>query len=66
MSSSALAIIVVLSPFLALPLVGWLATRREPAPVLLALIPGGLTAYYGYTYFLVAAHGPFVVARPWA
>jgi multicomponent Na+:H+ antiporter subunit A len=66
LSSSALAIIVVLSPFLALPLVGWLATRREPAPVLLALIPGGLTAYYGYTYFLVAAHGPFVVARPWA
>ena len=66
MSSSIPVIAIVLSPFLALPLVGWLSTRKDPAPVLLALIPGGLTAYFGYTYFLVAARGPFVVTRPWA
>jgi hypothetical protein len=60
------AVAVVLSPFLALPLAAWLPTRKDPAPLLLALIPAGLTAYFGEAYVRVATGGPFVVNRPWA
>ena len=66
LSSPALHIAIVLSPFLALPLVGWLATRRGSWPLLVALIPAGLTAYFGYALFLLADNAPVTVAAAWA
>jgi multicomponent Na+:H+ antiporter subunit A len=65
LSSPALHITLILSPFLALPLVGWLATRRAQS-LLLAIFPAALTGYFGYTYALVAASGPFTVSAAWA
>jgi multicomponent Na+:H+ antiporter subunit A len=66
LSSPALHIAVVLSPFVTLPLVWWLATRAGPWPLLLALIPAGLTAYFGYTYVLLTGSGPLTVSAAWA
>jgi multicomponent Na+:H+ antiporter subunit A len=66
LSDPALHIAVILSPFLLLPLVGWLATRRAPLPLLLASIPAALTAYFGYTYLLLIAGAPFTVTATWA
>jgi multicomponent Na+:H+ antiporter subunit A len=64
LSSTALHIAIVLSPFLALPLVGWLASRR--AQSLLGLIPAALTGYFAYVYFLLSTRGPFSVSTEWA
>ena len=46
MSAAAPHIAVILSPFLALPLVGWLGGRGRPRSFLPALIPAALTAYF--------------------
>ena len=62
---AALHVAIVLSPFLALPLVGWLAGRLA-RPSLSALIPAALCGYFGYTFFLVSNHGPFSVSAEWA
>jgi multicomponent Na+:H+ antiporter subunit A len=64
--SPALHIAVILSPFFALPIVGWLASRRAPQSLLVALLPAGLTGYFGYAYFLLVASGPFTVTAAWA
>lgn len=65
MPSEALHIAVVLSPFLALPLVGWLASHRARRPFL-AVVPALLTVYFTYTFFLVSRRGPFNATVSWA
>ena len=65
MSPAALHIAIILSPFLAMPLVGWLGrgTRRAHLP---ALIPAALTAYFTYAFLVVSRSGPFTVSTTWA
>jgi len=66
LSSAALHIAIILSPFLALPLVGSLGGRGTMRSVLLALFPASLSAYFTYTSFLVSSNGPFTVSAEWA
>ena len=66
MSSPALHIALILSPFLAVLLAAWLAARRPRALVLLALIPAVQTAYFAYAYVHLTAEGPFTISAPWA
>jgi multicomponent Na+:H+ antiporter subunit A len=66
LSSASLHIAIILSPFLALPLVGWLGGRGPTRSVLPALIPAALTAYFTYAFFLVSANGPVTVSAEWA
>ena len=66
MPAAGLHIAFIVSPFLALPLVGWLGGRGLRRSVLAAAIPGALTAYFAYTSFLVSTHGPFSVSAEWA
>jgi multicomponent Na+:H+ antiporter subunit A len=66
-ASTAVHIAIVLSPFLALPLVGWSGTRKGAVrSVLPALVPGGLTAYFAYTLIRVDSVGPFSLSMQWA
>jgi len=65
-SSAALHIAIILSPFLALPLVSWLGGKGRWRSFLPALIPATLCAYFTYTSFLVSSTGPFSVSVPWA
>jgi monovalent cation/proton antiporter MnhG/PhaG subunit len=64
--SAALHIAIVLSPFLALPLVGWAGGRGTTRSFLPALIPAALSAYFAYTSFLISSNGPFSVSAQWA
>jgi multicomponent Na+:H+ antiporter subunit A len=64
--ATAAHIAIVLSPFLALPLVGWLGGRRGIRGILPALLPGGLTAYFAYTLLLISRAGPFSLSAQWA
>jgi multicomponent Na+:H+ antiporter subunit A len=64
--SPALHIAIVLSPFVALPLVGWLASAGAKRSHLAALIPAALTAYFVYTFLLVGSRGAFGVTAHWA
>lgn len=66
LSSAGLHIAIILSPFLALPLAGWLGGRGATRSGLLALIPGGLTAYFAYDLALVSRNGPFSFSAQWA
>ncbi len=66
MPSAPLHIAIVLFPFLALPLVGWLGSRGWTRSVLPAAIPGALTAYFTYEFFVVSGNGPFTVSADWA
>ena len=66
MSSEALHVAIILSPFIALPVAGWLGARSSDRAQLLALIPAALTGYFTYTLWLVSASGPFTVSVPWA
>jgi len=66
LSSAALDIAIILSPFLALPLVGWLGWRGAARAALSALIPAGLTAYFTYTFLTISRSGPFSVTAEWA
>ena len=65
LSSAVLHIASILSPFLALPVVGWLAGKRTIAS-LAALIPLALTAYFSTMLLLVSRSGPFSVTVEWA
>lgn len=56
----------MLSPFLALPVAGWLGTRGGDGARLLALSPAALTGYFTYTFWLVGTSGPFSATVPWA
>jgi multicomponent Na+:H+ antiporter subunit A len=58
--------VAVLSPFLALPLVGWLGGGGMRRASLLSILPAGLTAYFVYALRLVNAEGGFVATIPWA
>ena len=65
MPSAALHIAVILAPFLALPLAGWLG-RRRLGSLLLAAVPAALTGYFAYTFLVVSRDGPFSVTASWA
>ena len=65
MPSTQLHLIVILAPFLALPLAGWAWHRRSGA-LLLAAIPAALTAYFAYAFSVVSRSGPFSVTGTWA
>jgi multicomponent Na+:H+ antiporter subunit A len=56
---------IILSPFLALPVAGWLGSASGGAR-LLALIPSALTGYFTYAFWLVSINGPFSVTVAWA
>jgi multicomponent Na+:H+ antiporter subunit A len=64
-STAALHILVVLSPFLAAPLAGWLGNRKTTRS-LPALVPAALTTYFAYTSIRVSSTGPFAVTADWA
>ena len=66
MSSHAVHVLTILSPFLFLPVagvVGRLGTRRAQ---ILSLFPALLTGYFAYAFKAVAMHGPATVSVPWA
>jgi multicomponent Na+:H+ antiporter subunit A len=63
--SAAFHIAVILAPFLALPLAGWLGGRRVGS-LLLAAVPAALTGYFAYTFCVVSREGPFSVTARWA
>jgi multicomponent Na+:H+ antiporter subunit A len=63
---SALHLAIVLSPFIASPLAGWLAGKGTVRSLLPALIPGLLTGYFIHTYFVITTNGPFTVTAAWA
>jgi NADH:ubiquinone oxidoreductase subunit 5 (subunit L)/multisubunit Na+/H+ antiporter MnhA subunit len=66
LSSAALHIAVILSPFLAIPLVSWAGGRRNVRSLLPALIPGSLSVYFTYVFLVVSGSGPFSVTAGWA
>ena len=66
MPPEALHVAVVLSPFILLPAAGWLGGHGARYASLLALVPAALTAYFGFTYWLVSTAGAFTVTLPWA
>jgi len=63
---AALHIAVVLSPFLAIPLVSWAVGKRIVRSVLPALIPGLLAIYFTFISIIVSSSGPFTVSAEWA
>ena len=65
MSYEARHVAIILSPFVLLPVVAWIATKGARA-ILLTALPVGLTAYFAYVWWLVATTGPFTVTMPWA
>jgi len=62
---AALHILVILVPFLAMPLAGWLG-RRRLGSLLLAAVPAALTGYFAYNLLVVSRDGPFSVTASWA
>ena len=66
MSSAALHIAIILSPFLAVPLVGWAGGKRSVRSVLPALIAGLLAVYFSSILVTVGSSGPFSMAAEWA
>jgi multicomponent Na+:H+ antiporter subunit A len=66
LSSEALHVAVILSPFLAMPFVGWAGGRRTFFSVLPALIPGLLAVYFTRAFVIVSRSGPFDVTAEWA
>ena len=66
MSSAALHIAAILSPFLAIPLVIWAAGRQALRSFVPALIPGSLAVYFTCIFFAVGRGGPFAVTADWA
>jgi multicomponent Na+:H+ antiporter subunit A len=63
--SAAVHIAVILAPFLALPLAGWLGGRRVGS-LWLAAVPAALTGYFAYTFSVISRSGPFNVTATWA
>jgi multicomponent Na+:H+ antiporter subunit A len=65
LSHEAWHVAIVLSPFLLLPAIAWIATKRARA-ILLSTVPAALTIYFAYASWLVATNGAFAVTIPWA
>jgi multicomponent Na+:H+ antiporter subunit A len=65
LSSEDWHVAIVLSPFVSLPAIAWIAGRRTRA-ILLTALPSALTVYFTYVWWLVATTGPFSVTTPWA
>jgi multicomponent Na+:H+ antiporter subunit A len=63
--SAVVHILVILAPFLAMPLAGWFG-RRRPGSLLLAAVPAGLTGYFAYILLAVSRDRPFSVTADWA
>ena len=61
----AVHIVIILAPFLAMPLAGWLGRRRFGS-WLLAGVPAALCAYFTYIFRVVTRDGAFSVTAPWA
>jgi multicomponent Na+:H+ antiporter subunit A len=61
-----LHIVVVLSPFLAIPLVSWAGGKRIVRSILPALIPSLLAVYFTSAFIVVSSSGPFSVSADWA
>ena len=66
MALDALHVTVVLSPFILLPLAGWLGGQAADRARLLGLVPATLTGYFAWAFGLVSTNGPFTVTVPWA
>ena len=66
MSSAALHIAVILSPFLAIPLVSWAGGKRVVRSVLPALIAGLLSVYFTFRAIAVSRSGPIDVTAEWS
>ena len=66
MARETLHIASVLSPFILLPVAGWLGARSTQRARLLGLIPATLTGYFAWAFWWVSANGPFRVTAPWA
>jgi multicomponent Na+:H+ antiporter subunit A len=66
LAPEALHVAIVLSPFILLPVAGWLGAHGSRRTRLLALIPAILTAYFGYAYRVAGTTGAFTVTVPWA
>jgi multicomponent Na+:H+ antiporter subunit A len=64
LSSEALNVAIILTPFIALPGAAWLGGRDRLAG-LLALIPAALTGYFVYAFGLVGIRGPIRATVPW-
>ena len=65
MDLDALHVLVVLAPYLLLPVAGWLGGRGRYARVL-ALFPAALTGYLAWMFGVVSRDGPVTVSAPWA
>jgi multicomponent Na+:H+ antiporter subunit A len=61
----ALHVAIVLSPFVLVPAAGWCGARGSGYARVLAVVPALLTAYFGFTYWLVRSAGAFTVGAPW-
>jgi multicomponent Na+:H+ antiporter subunit A len=59
-------VLIVLAPYLLLPLAGWLGGRGARYARWLALVPAALTGYYAWAFAQVASTGPFTATLPWA
>ena len=66
MTLEALHVGVVLSPFMLLPMAGWLGAGGSGRARVLAVLPAALTGYFGWAFWWVNTDGPFTVAVPWA
>jgi len=66
LSSAILHIAVILSPFVAVPVVGWAGGKRIVRSVLPALIAGLLAVYFISILIIVGSSGPFSIAAEWA
>jgi multicomponent Na+:H+ antiporter subunit A len=61
---AALHIVIILTPFLALPLAGWVGHRHRPS-LALAIIPGALAVYFAYMLWSIGRVGPSSVTAAW-
>jgi len=64
-SSQTLHVAAILSPFLFLPVAGWLGYLGTRRARFLPLFPALLTGYFGYDFWLVATYGPATLSVPW-
>jgi multicomponent Na+:H+ antiporter subunit A len=66
MPSDALHVLIVLSPFILLPVAGWLGGRGAAHAKLLAVVPAALATYFAVQLAGVSSRGPLLVSVPWA